>query len=108
RRRAIDIAARAEADDADAFAGRERLAFIDAADDASGNQPGDQHAGDRRSRLWRDTQCQPFVVEARLVEAGINEAAFGVMPRGELAADGRAGDMDIEEVQEDADPRQRR
>src|SRR5436190_11412208 len=87
RRRAINIGPRAETDDADALAGRERLAFIEVADDAARHQPGDQHAGYRRAFVGDDAEGQPLVIGARLVEAGVDEAALGVAPRHQLAAD---------------------
>src|SRR5437762_9140110 len=106
-RRAIDIGSRAEANDADALSGRERLAFVEVADDTARHQPGDQDAGDRRALVGDNAEGQPLVIGARLVEAGIDEAALGVAPRRQLAADRGARDMDVEQIEEDADPRQR-
>src|SRR4051794_7658932 len=61
RRRAINISPRAEAHDADALAGRERLAFVEVADDAARHQPGDQDAGDRRAFLRDNAEGQSLV-----------------------------------------------
>src|SRR5437764_6475637 len=106
-RRAVDIDPRAEADNADALANRQRLAFIEAAHNAARHEPGDQHTGYCGPVFGQDAERQPLIVVARLVEARVDKAALRVAPRPELAADRRAGDMHIKQVKEDADPRQR-
>src|SRR5207253_7959968 len=106
--RDIKVDARAEADEPNALPGGELLTLIERADDAPRHQPGDQHDGDLGGDLGRPTRGkadrQTLVVEARLVEAGVDETPLGIAPRRDPAADRRACDMNIEEVEEDADP----
>src|SRR5579862_2615885 len=102
-RRTIDVDPRAEANEADALAGGQTLALVERADDAPRHQTGDQHAGDLRAVLGRrEAQRQTLVVEARLVEAGVEETSLGVAPRRHPAGDRRARDMHVEQVEEDA------
>src|SRR5712691_3205502 len=106
-RRDIDVDARAKANEADALPGGEQLPLIDRADDAPRHQSGDQHYSDLGCLARSHAECQTLVVEARLVEAGVDEAPLGVAPRRDLAADRCARNVDIEQVEENADPRDR-
>src|SRR5437667_66910 len=84
-RRDIDVDARAEADEANALPGGELLTLIERADDAPRHQPGDQHDSDLGGDLGRLTrghaERQTLVVEARLVETGVDETPLGIAPR---------------------------
>ena len=72
--RQIDVEARAEADQADALAGGERVALLDEADDAPRHQTGDLDDADRPVRAL-DDDAVPLVALARLVELGVEELA---------------------------------
>ncbi|CAH1651816.1 hypothetical protein BOSEA31B_10697 [Hyphomicrobiales bacterium] len=104
--RQIDVDARTEADQAEALAGRQRVALLDEGHDAAGNQPGDLHdADDAGGRL--DRQRVALVVVARLVELGIEEEAGRIGDLGDAAGHRRAVHMAVEDVHEDRDARHR-
>ena len=107
RRRAsggeIDVDARAEADEAVALAARERVAGLHVAEDPPRDQSGDLHAGDVVAARRAQVQRIALVLERRLVERGVDEAA-GVIPRvDDRAVDRAAVRVDVEHVHEHAD-----
>src|SRR5262245_24138200 len=99
--RYVAIGARAEADHAEALAGRELVARADAAHDPSRDHARDLHDGDTR-RVALQTNG------AALVVAGVGVVRRDELPRrindiSHEPADRRAIDVDVERRQEDGD-----
>src|SRR5258708_9032296 len=106
--REIDIGAAAEADDAEALPGEDRLALAQPADDAPRYEAGDLHHGEIAAALGRrDADRHPLIVLARLVETGIDEFALAVVELDDAAGGRDAVDMDVEDIEEDADAHHR-
>src|SRR6185437_10651056 len=98
----------AESNNAETLPDDDILALAQIADDTAGDQAGDLHDRDiARVVDWRDADRHALVVLACLVEAGIDEFAFAIAQLGDAAADRDAVDVDVEDIEEDADARHR-
>ena len=73
--RQIDVDARAEADEAEALAARERGARLDVAQDAPRDQAGHLHAGDVAPVVRREPERVALVLQRSLVERRVDERA---------------------------------
>src|SRR5205823_10454116 len=78
RWRHIDIAARAEADEAVALAAREAVTRLDVAKNSTRDQPGDLDAGDINAGRRLQMQRVALVVERCLVERCVHESTLVV------------------------------
>src|SRR5690606_39702550 len=105
--RQIDAEARAEADEAETFAYRQRGPRLDPADDPACNETGDLHDRDRTVGTL-DHQAVALVFFARLVELGIEELARTVVDAGDAAARRRALAAPGEDAHGHRDPRAHR
>src|SRR6266850_6723662 len=99
----VDVDARAEAYETIALAARKTVSRPDVAEDAPRDQAGHLHAGDVDTRLGAQVYRVALVVERRLVERRIDEAA-GVIPHiHDVTVHRAAVRVDVEDVHEDAD-----
>ena len=79
----IDVDAAAEADQADALARLDAVAFLDERQDPPRDQAGDLGEADRHPVVALDQEMLPLIVLARLVEVGVEELARDI---GDLGA----------------------
>ena len=99
----VDVDARAEADESVALPARQRGAGFHVAEDSPRDEPRHLDAGDVAAPGGAQMQRVALVLERRLVERGVEEAA-GVVPRGhDHSVDGTAVRMHVEHVHEHAD-----
>jgi hypothetical protein len=97
-----DVNARAEFDETDAFACCDVIARLFIKDDAAGDQAGDLGEGDAGVAAV-DCHRVAFVLRAGDFAAGDEELALRVVNFGDRAGDGGTVDVDVEDIQEDAD-----
>ena len=71
----IDVDPAAEADQADALAGVDHVAFADEGEDPPRDQPGDLGEADPQAVRAFDQEMLALIVLARLVEVGVDELA---------------------------------
>ena len=96
----IEVGPAAEADDAEALAGVDRVALAQVADDAPGDQAGDLHHGDLPAVRQAQRDGVALVRFAGLVQAGVEEAAVAVGDSGDDAVGRDAVHVDVQHGQE--------
>src|ERR1017187_4489706 len=101
-----DVDARAEFDEADALTGGDSIAGLLAENDTAGDQAGDL-LEDHRGAVALNGDDVLLIGLRALFTAGDVEASLLVADVADGAGDGRAVDVDIEDIQKDADAQER-